>query len=62
MSHIRTPHKFADPDNRDYICYDSLTDRSSRMEATAIRKGLRVVEAEDEEPEQTNLDSNEANE
>jgi hypothetical protein len=36
MSYTRTPHKFADPDNRDYICYDSLADRSPRMEATAI--------------------------
>ena len=59
---IKAHNYFADPDHRDYICYDSLTDRSPRMEATAIRKGLRVIEAEDEEPEQTNLDSNEANE
>nr|DAF77515.1 MAG TPA: hypothetical protein [Caudoviricetes sp.] len=36
MSCTRTPHKFADHDNRDYIFYDSLTDRSPRMEATAI--------------------------
>lgn len=36
MSCTLTPHKFAAPDNRDYIFYDSLTDRSPRMEATAI--------------------------
>lgn len=36
MSYTRTPHKFADPDSRNYICYDNLADRSPRMEATAI--------------------------
>lgn len=45
---IKQHNYFADPDNRDYICYDSLTVRSLRMEATALRKGLRVVEADDE--------------
>ncbi len=29
------------------VCYDSQTERSERMEATAIRHGLQIVKAED---------------
>lgn len=37
---------FDDPDHPMWICYDSQTRRSPRMEATAQRHGLRVVEGE----------------
>ncbi len=48
---IKKRNYFADPDHPEYVCYDSLTNRSLRMEATAIRHGLGVVEAEEDDNE-----------
>lgn len=44
---IRRKNYFADPDHTDWVCYDSKTDRSPRMEATAHRHGLYVVAGEE---------------
>lgn len=38
---------FYDPDHPTWICYDSQTRRSPRMEATAKKHGLRVVEGDE---------------
>lgn len=46
---IKRHNYFADPSHPSFVCYDSLTTRSPRMEATAIRHGLRVVAGEDED-------------
>lgn len=45
---IRQCNYFADPlgDPR-IVCYDSQTQRSARREATAVRHGLKVVEADE---------------
>lgn len=58
ISHKASSHKhamikacnyFADPDGDPHIiCYDSLTRRSARREATAEKYGLKVMEGEDE--------------
>lgn len=45
---IRQCNYFADPLGDPYIvCYDSQTRRSAKREATAVRHGLKVVEAEE---------------
>lgn len=44
---IRKHNYFADPDHTSWVCYDSQTDRSPRMEATAIKHGLRIVQGND---------------
>ena len=44
---IRKKNYFADPDHADWVCYDSETNRSTRMEATARRHGLYVVAGEE---------------
>lgn len=45
---IRNCNYFADPlgDHR-IVCYDSETQRSARREATAVKHGLKVVEADE---------------
>lgn len=55
-SMIHKKNYFADPDTPDCICYDSKTDRSPRMEATARKHGLSVVAGEETEniEQQTN--------
>lgn len=47
-SMITRNNYFADPDHPSWVCYDSLTRRSPRREATAVRHGLRIVAGEDE--------------
>ena len=57
LSHSASDHKhamirccnyFADPLGDPHIvCYDSETQRSARREATAVRHGLKVVEADE---------------
>lgn len=37
---------FSDPEHPDWVCYDNKTRRSARREATAVKKGLRIVEGE----------------
>ena len=45
---IKACNYFADPDGDPHIiCYDSLTRRSARREATAEKYGIRVVEADE---------------
>ena len=45
---IRECNYFADPDGDSHIiCYDSETRRSARREATAVKHGLKVVEADE---------------
>lgn len=45
---IRKCNYFADPlGNPRIVCYDSETKRSARCEATAVRHGLKVVEADE---------------
>lgn len=44
---IKKKNYFAVPDHTDWICYDSKTDRSPRMEATAHKHGLYVVAGEE---------------
>lgn len=45
---IRKCNYFADPlGNPRIVCYDSQTQRSARREATAVRHGLKVVEADE---------------
>lgn len=39
---------FADPDHKDWVCYDSQTQRSVRREATARKHGLKIVQGEEE--------------
>lgn len=47
---MRTRHNyFTIDDHPTWICHDKDTRRSARMEATAARYGLRVVEADDTE-------------
>lgn len=38
---------FSDPNHPFWVCYDSQTTRSPRMEAKAIDMGLKIVEGED---------------
>lgn len=53
---IRKKNYFADPDHTEWVCYDSKTDRSPQMEATAHKHGLYVVAGEesDNTEQQTN--------
>lgn len=51
---IKKKNYFADPDHSDWVCYDSKTDRSPQMEATAHRHGLYVVAGEEEINNETN--------
>lgn len=53
---IRKKNYFSDPDHTEWVCYDSETDRSPQMEATAHRHGLYVVAGEEIEntEQQTN--------
>lgn len=44
---IKMHNYFADPDHVTWVCYDSQTERSPRMEATAMRHGLRLVEGDE---------------
>ncbi len=44
---IKKHNYFADPDDPTVVCYDSQTDRSPQMEATAKRHGLKVVEGDE---------------
>ena len=45
---IRECNYFADPDGDSHIiCYDSETQRSAQREATAVKHGLKVVEADE---------------
>lgn len=45
---IKSCNYFPDPDGDPrIICYDSQTERSARREATAVRHGLKVVEADE---------------
>ena len=45
---IKACNYFADPLGDPYIiCYDSETQRSAQREATAVRHGLKVVEADE---------------
>ena len=45
---IKKRNYFADPEDPTVVCYDSQTDRSPQMEATAKRHGLKVVEGDEE--------------
>lgn len=45
---IKKKNYFADPTDPTVVCYDSLTRRCPRMEATAIKHGLKVVEGSEE--------------
>lgn len=46
-NHMLTLHRyFSDPDHPYWVCFDSLTTRSPRMEATAENIGLKIVEGE----------------
>ena len=53
---IKEHNYFADPDDILCVCYDSQTTRSLRMEATARRHGLTVVEG-DEDTETENKEN-----
>lgn len=44
---IKLRNYFADADHVTWVCYDSQTRRSPRMEATAMRHGLRLVEGDE---------------
>lgn len=44
---IKVHNYFADPDHVTWVCYDSQTIRSPRMEETAMRNGLRLVEGDE---------------
>ena len=44
---IKLHNYFADADHVTWVCYDSQTRRSPRMEATAMRHGLRLVEGDE---------------
>lgn len=46
---IKRRNYFPDPDDPFAVCYDSLTERSPRMEATAARHGLKIVQGGEEE-------------
>lgn len=46
-SMIRKNNYFADSDHPTWVCYDSETRRSEQREQTAIRHGLRIVNAEE---------------
>lgn len=49
---VKKRNYFADPSSAWSVCYDSLTLRSTRMEATARKHGLRVVQADEDDGEQ----------
>lgn len=53
---IKEHNYFADPDDILCVCYDSQTTRSLRMEDTARRHGLMVVEG-DEDTETENKEN-----
>jgi len=40
---IKKHNYFADPDHSSWVCWDSETDRSPRMEKTAQKHGLKIV-------------------
>lgn len=44
---IKLHNYFADADHVTWVCYDRQTRRSPRMEATAMRHGLRLVEGDE---------------
>lgn len=46
---IKDRNYFADPEHASWVCYDSQTRRSAQREATAIKNGLKVVKADEEE-------------
>lgn len=39
---------FAVPEHSDWVCYDSQTKRSAQREATAIKLGLQIVQADED--------------
>lgn len=45
---IHHKNYFSVPGHTDWVCYDSLTSRSEKMEATAVKHGLKIVEGEEE--------------
>lgn len=45
-SMITRNNYFSDPEHSDWICYDNDTRRSARCEATAVKRGLKVVEGQ----------------
>ena len=46
-NHMQTIHRyFSDPDHPYWVCFDSQTTRSPRMEAKAEAMGLKIVEGE----------------
>lgn len=45
---IKTHNYFADKEHPTWVCYDSETNRSQRMESTAIRHGLKIIQADEE--------------
>lgn len=44
---IHKHNYFADKEHPTWVCYDSETTRSPRMEATAIRHGLKIIQADE---------------
>lgn len=47
-NHMATVHRyFSDPDHPYWVCFDSQTTRSKRMEKNAVAMGLEIVEGED---------------
>lgn len=44
---IKCCNYFAEPDHTTWVCYDNQTRRSTRREATAIKHGLRIVQADE---------------
>lgn len=48
---IKKRNYFAHDGHPTWVCYDSETDRSERMEATAVRHGLKVVPADNYKPQ-----------
>lgn len=43
---IKRNNYFSDPEHPSWVCYDKETKRSERSEATAVRHGLRIVQAD----------------
>lgn len=47
-NHMATVHRyFPDPDHPYWVCFDSQTTRSKRMEKNAVAMGLEIVEGEE---------------
>lgn len=47
-NHMTTDHRyFPDPDHPYWVCFDSQTTRSKRMEKNAVAMGLEIVEGEE---------------